>query len=298
VKAYYTDIFVLPLPEGHRFPMSKYALLREKVLSDGIIAPEDLCIPDAATDAEILRAHTPEYLERVKQGTLTEREQRRIGFPWSTLMVERTRRASGATLAACRAALEDGIAANLAGGTHHAFADRGEGYCVLNDSVIALRALQAERKITRAVVLDCDVHQGNGTAAITQDDPTIYTFSIHGAKNFPFHKERSNIDIELRDGTGDDEYLSLLEEGVRRALAVAGADMAIYLAGADPYEKDRLGRMALTMEGLAERDRLVLDLCHAAGLPTAVTMGGGYAHDPHDIAAIHAQTIRTAAVLI
>jgi acetoin utilization deacetylase AcuC-like enzyme len=295
MKAFYTDHFVLPLPPEHRFPMAKYRLLREYVVANGILAPENLFIPDAATDEQILRAHDADYVERVKSGTLTAKEIRRIGFPWSPEMVERSRRSSGATIAACRAALTDGIAVNLAGGTHHAFRDHGEGYCVFNDSAIAARAMQVEGRARRIVILDCDVHQGNGTASILKGDTSIFTFSIHGAKNFPFHKEISDLDIELDDGTGDEVYLEMLEQGIIRALSLANADLAIYLAGADPYMDDRLGRLKLSMAGLEARDRFVLDLCHAEGLPVAVTMAGGYARNIEDIVAIRLQTVRAAA---
>jgi acetoin utilization deacetylase AcuC-like enzyme len=295
MKAFYSDQFVLPLPTEHRFPMSKYRLLRERMTAEGILPLENLLIPEAATDEQILRAHDSDYVEKVKTGTLTAKEIRRIGFPWSPQMVERSRRSSGATIAACRAALTDGIAMNLAGGTHHAFRDHGEGYCVFNDSAIAARAMQTEGRARRVVILDCDVHQGNGTASILAGDTSIFTFSIHGAKNFPYHKEVGDMDIELEDGTGDTLYLDMLEEGISRALALANADIAIYLAGADPYKGDRLGRLKLSMEGLAARDRFVLGLCRAEGLPVAVTMAGGYAHNVEDIVAIHTQTVRIAA---
>lgn len=295
MKAFYTDHFVLPLPSEHRFPMLKYRRLREQVVAEGIVAPENLLIPDAATDEQILRAHDADYVERVKNGLLTTKEIRRIGFPWSPEMVERSRRSSGATIAACRASLADGIAVNLAGGTHHAFRDHGEGYCVFNDSAIAARAMQAEKIARRVVILDCDVHQGNGTAAILAGDSSIFTFSIHGEKNFPFHKEISDSDLELPDGTGDELYLDMLEQGVTRALSLANADVAIYLAGADPYINDRLGRLKLSMDGLAARDRFVLGLCRSEGLPVAVTMAGGYAREVEDIVAIHTQTVRIAA---
>jgi acetoin utilization deacetylase AcuC-like enzyme len=297
VDAFYSDTFVLPLPPEHRFPMQKYARLRARVTADGSVAPDRLCIPEPASDADMLRVHSADYWQRLNAGALTPREQRRIGFPWSPAMVTRTRYVAGGTIAACRSALRDGIAVNLAGGTHHAYPDHGEGYCVTNDSAVAIRALQAERRARRVVVIDCDVHQGNGTAAIFAGDAQVFTFSIHGAKNFPFHKERSDLDIELRDQTNDDEYLSLVEEGARRAIAYASADLAIYLAGADPYARDRLGRMAVSMDGLAERDRIVLGQCRAAGLPVAVTMAGGYADDVEEIAAIHSQTVRIAAEL-
>lgn len=295
MKAFYADHFVLPLPPDHRFPMRKYSLLRERVVEEGIIAPHDLLVPDAATDEQILRAHSTNYLERVTAGTLTPQEIRRIGFPWSLQMVERSRRSSGGTIGACRFALVDGAAVNLAGGTHHAHRDHGEGYCVFNDSAIAARAMQAEGRVRRVIILDCDVHQGDGTASILAGDSSVFTFSIHGAKNFPFRKARSDLDIELDDGTGDDEYLSLLEEGAQRALALASADLAIYLAGADPYEGDRLGRLALTMAGLERRDRLIFDLCRRWRLPVAVVMAGGYARRIEDVAAIHLQTVRCAA---
>jgi acetoin utilization deacetylase AcuC-like enzyme len=228
---------------------------------------------------------------------LSAQEQRRIGFPWSREMVERSRRSSGATLAAARAALDDGVGINLAGGTHHAFRARGEGYCVFNDSAIAALALQAQGCIRRAVILDCDVHQGNGTAAILAGDPTVFTFSIHGANNFPFDKEASDLDIELPDGTGDGEYLDALEKGVCRALSAAQPDLAIYLAGADPFEGDRLGRLALTKAGLAARDRLVFELCRGAGVPVAVTMAGGYARAVEDTVDIHFATVAAAQLL-
>lgn len=297
MKAFYTDHFVLPLLAEHRFPMQKYRLLRERILAEGIIQPDDLVVPEAATDEQLLRAHDAEYVERVKAGTLTTKEIRRIGFPWSPEMVERSRRSSGATIAACRAALEDGIAVNLAGGTHHAFRDRGEGYCVFNDSAVAARAMQAEKRARRLVILDCDVHQGNGTASILEGDTSIFTFSIHGEKNFPFHKEHSDLDLELPDGTEDQVYLDMLEEGVQRSLALANADIAIYLAGADPYSGDRLGKLKVSMAGLAARDRLVLGLCREQGLPVAVTMAGGYAREVNDIVTIHTQTVRIAAEL-
>ena len=297
MKIFYSDHFVLPLPPDHRFPMQKYALLRQAVVASGLVAPEEMLVPDAATDEQILRAHDAGYLERVKGGRLTRQEIRRIGFPWSPEMVERSRRSSGGTMGACRAALQDGVAVNLAGGTHHAFRDHGEGFCVFNDSAIAARAMQAEGRARRVVILDCDVHQGNGTASILAGDPTVFTFSIHGANNFPFHKEHSDLDIELPDGTGDAVYLEVLEEGARRALALSNPDLAIYLAGADPYAGDRLGRMALSMAGLAARDRLVLSLCHDERIPAAVVMAGGYAKDVGDIVAIHLQTVQIAAAM-
>jgi acetoin utilization deacetylase AcuC-like enzyme len=293
VRIYYSDHFVLPLPSGHRFQMSKYALLRERVLASDYGA--GCLVPEAAHDEEITRAHCPAYLARVVTGTLSAEEQHAIGFPWTPQMAERSRRTSGATIAAARAALRDGTAANLAGGTHHAFRDRGEGFCVFNDSAIAARALQAESLVERVVIIDCDVHQGNGTAAIFRNDPSVFTFSIHGANNFPFAKEAGDLDIELADGSGDREYLDALEGGLAEALARAEADLAIYLAGADPYLDDRLGRLALTKQGLLGRDRMVFEACQRAGLPVAVTMAGGYARDIADTVEIQFNTIETAA---
>ena len=298
MKVFYSDHFVLPLPEGHRFPMVKYSMLRERVASKDICGPEELRVPRPASDEEILRAHEWGYLRRVVAGTLTTREMRRIGFPWSERMVERSRRASGGTLGACLAALEDGFAANLAGGTHHAFADRGEGYCVFNDSAIAARAVQARGLVERVLVVDTDVHQGNGTAAILRGNPSIFTFSIHGAGNFPFHKEESNLDVALPDGADDGEFLDALEVNLEKALEASRADLAIYLAGADPYEDDRLGRLSVSKEGLAERDRLVLEPCRERGIPVAVTMAGGYARSVEDTVDIHFRSIETAATLL
>jgi acetoin utilization deacetylase AcuC-like enzyme len=298
VKVFYSDHFVLPLPEDHRFPMVKYSMLRERVAGDGICAPGELRTPRAVTDEEILRAHAPHYLGRVVSGDLTDKEVRRIGFPWSERMVERSRRASGGTLGACLAALEEGFAANLAGGTHHAFSDRGEGYCVFNDSAIAARAVQAAGLAERIVVVDTDVHQGNGTAEILRTDPTIFTFSIHGAKNFPFHKEESDLDAPLPDGADDTEFLTTLERGLEAALDAANADLAIYLAGADPFEGDRLGRLSVTKAGLAERDRLVLEACEERGIPVSVTMAGGYSRNVEDTVDVHLQSIRRAADLM
>jgi acetoin utilization deacetylase AcuC-like enzyme len=295
MQLFYSDHFVLPLPEGHRFPMRKYALLRQRVVESGLFAPDDLRVPDAATDDQLRLAHTADYVARVTAGQLTEHEIRRIGFPWSPGMVERSRRSVGGTIAACRAALVDGLAANLAGGTHHAGPDHGEGFCVFNDAAVAARVMQAEGRIRRIAIVDCDVHQGNGTAAILAGDRSIFTFSIHAEKNFPFRKFPSDLDIGLDSGTGDAEYLAVLEEALWRVLAQAGADLVIYLAGADPYVGDKLGHLALSKEGLLARDRLVLESCRREGLPVAIAMAGGYAPNLDDIADIHFNTIRLAA---
>jgi acetoin utilization deacetylase AcuC-like enzyme len=291
---YYADHFVLPLPRGHRFPMAKYARLRERLAASGEFRADDFRVPPAASDGEIGRAHSTEYLERVVTGRLSAREIRQIGFPWSEAMVERSRRSAGATVHAARDALARGWSANLAGGTHHAFRDRGEGFCVFNDAAIAARAVQAEAGIPRVAVIDCDVHQGNGTASILKGDDTAFTFSIHGARNFPFAKEQSDLDIELPDGTGDEEYLWHLERGLDETLERSQARFAVYLAGADPHEGDRLGRLKLTKAGLARRDALVLGRLEARAIPVAIAMAGGYGHDIEDTVDIHAATILAA----
>jgi acetoin utilization deacetylase AcuC-like enzyme len=295
MKAFYSDQFVIPLPEDHRFPIQKYALLREGVIDAGLVSPDNLMTPEPATDEQILHAHDEDYVRRVETGQLTAFEARRIGLPWSPELVARARRSTGGTIAACRAALAEGVAVNLAGGTHHAFRDHGQGYCLFNDIVVAARTMLAEGRVERVLVIDCDVHQGNGTAAITAADPTIFTFSIHCEQNFPLHKEQSDLDIGLEEGTGDKSYLQALESGVQRALDWADAGLAIYQAGADAYEGDRLGHLALTKAGLAQRDRLVFDLCRQAYVPVAVVMGGGYGRHVEDTVEIHLQTVRIAA---
>lgn len=292
IDLYYTDRFVLPLPPGHRFPMLKYARLREQIEGSHLHPLVELQEPLAATDTEILRAHTPDYLQQIVRGNLTREERLRIGFPWSPELVERSRRSSGATIAACRSALKLGFSANLAGGTHHAFADHGEGFCLFNDSMIAARAMQAEGLVKRVAVIDCDVHQGNGTAAIAAGDSSIFTFSIHSARNYPFTKMTSDWDIELADGTGDDEYLECLGLALRKVMATTQPDLVIYVSGADPYVGDRMGRLALSREGLATRDRLVYEHCQSLGVPVAVSMAGGYAPNVDEIVAIHFETVR------
>ncbi len=297
MRVFYSDTFVLPLPPGHRFPMEKYALLRERVLREGIITADQLHIPEPASITELARAHDPAYIERVLNGQLTSAELRRIGFPWSPQMVERSRRSAGATIAACRVALSEGVGVNLAGGTHHAFSDAGAGYCVFNDAAVAARAMQVEGRAQRIAIIDCDVHQGDGTAAILAGDETIFTFSIHGANNFPFRKQQSDLDIGLPDATSDTAYLDALEWGIRQVFASARPELIIYLAGADPYYDDRLGRLSLTKAGLAERDRLVFTFCQAAGVPIAIAMAGGYARQIVDTVDIHAHTVAMAAML-
>jgi acetoin utilization deacetylase AcuC-like enzyme len=299
MRLYYADHFVLPLPAGHRFPMEKYALLRERLASSGLFAATDFHVAEAASDAEILLAHDSGYLARVASGTLEAAEVRRIGFPWSEAMVERSRRSAGATLAACRSALEagQGCAANLAGGTHHAHRDFGSGFCVFNDGAIAALAMRAEGRARRIALVDCDVHQGDGSAAILAGEAEIFTCSLHGAKNFPFRKQVSDLDIELADDTGDEAYLRALDHALERVFNDFRPDLVIYLAGADPYAGDRLGRLALSMEGLAARDARVLDACRAAAAPVAIAMAGGYAQPIADTVSIHYTTLATAARL-
>jgi len=246
------------------------------------------------TYEEIIRAHDPTYIHRLQNGELSAKEVRRVGLPWSPEIVRRARYSAGATVEACRAAVAERIAVNLGGGTHHAFSDHGQGYCWLNDSVIASRAMQSERLAGKIWVIDCDVHQGNGTAAIVKDDPTIFTFSVHGKNNFPYHKETSDLDIALADGTDDAAYLNAIEKGLAACMQNFKADLAIYLAGADSYKDDRFGRLAITKEGLAQRDRLVLRHLYKAGLPTAVTMAGGYARRVQDTVDIHFQSVLAA----
>lgn len=294
VKAFYSDHFVLPLPEGHKFPMAKYSRLRERIIAEAIITPSDLHeAPEASWD-DLRLVHTAAYVDAIASGTVAPDTQRRIGFPWSPGMVERSRRSVGATIAAAHAALDDGAAANLAGGTHHAFADRGEGFCVFNDVAVATRILQRDHHARRIAVVDLDVHQGNGTAAIFAGDDAVFTFSMHGEKNFPFKKATSDLDVALPDGTSDDEYLALLRQHLDTALIAHQPDFVFYLAGADPYEGDRLGRLKMTIDGLRLRDEIVLNACCRMRLPVAISMSGGYANDIDAIVTIHANTIRTA----
>ena len=292
MNIYYTDSFVLPLPPGHRFPMQKYALLRERLLANGSDGAR-LLVPPAAQDEDLCRVHDAGYVQAVSNGTLDAASMRRIGFPWSAAMVERSRRSVGATMAATRAALESGYAASLAGGTHHAFAERGEGFCVFNDVAVAVRCVQAERKLRRVVVVDLDVHQGNGTAALFRNDDDVYTFSVHGANNFPFHKEVSDLDIALPDGTGDERFLSAVAEGLARAMN-GSCDVVYYVAGADPFQGDRLGRLSVSKAALAERDRLVYDACARSGAAVVIVMGGGYAEQVEDTVDIHLHSVREA----
>lgn len=290
--AWYADHFVLPLPDTHRFPMDKYRRLRERVAAE--LPDVVLCEPPAATDAELGRAHDPAYIARAARGELSTPEIRVIGFPWSPQMIERSRRSAGATMAACRAALRDGISVNLAGGTHHAKFASGASYCVFNDAAVATRMLQAECGIARVAIVDLDVHQGDGTAEILGRADDAFTLSLHGEHNFPFRKERSHLDVALPDGTGDAAYLAALDDGLAVMTRRFDPQFVIYLAGADPYAGDRLGRLKLGKTGLAARDTRVFDYCQQRNLPLAVTMAGGYAENIDDIVDIHFATVEQA----
>lgn len=286
--------------------MTKYRLLREAV--EGGLPQVQVLEAPPASDGELALAHEPQWISAVLEGTTSAAQQREIGFPWSERMVERARRSVGATIAAARHALFEGagVAANLAGGTHHAYTHKGSGYCVFNDVAVAARLMQAEahrhqrapRRLLRVLVIDLDVHQGNGTAAIFRDDPSVFTLSLHGARNFPFRKERSSLDVELPDGCADDAYLAALDSALAEVWhlhARSPFGLAFYLAGADPHENDRLGRLKLSVGGLAERDRRVFDGLRARGLPVAVSMAGGYGRDLATTVAIHRNTLLEAA---
>jgi len=296
MRLFPSDRYPLPLPEGHRFPAAKYRMLRLRLEAHAATGvPLEFIEPHAATDDELLRVHDRGYVGRVFAGTLSAAEVRRIGFPWSAALVQRSLRSTGAAVDAAAAALTDGVAASLAGGTHHAGRDFGEGYCVFNDTAVAARELQARGSIRRALIVDCDVHQGNGTAEIFHGDESVFTLSLHGARNFPLRKHPSSLDVGLPDGTDDAAYLAALETALAAALPRARADLVLYIAGADPYAGDRLGRLALTKAGLADRDKMVFSACHHAGLPVAVVLGGGYAEDLDAVVDIHAATMLAAA---
>lgn len=294
MRVCYSDRYAVPLPPSHPFPMPKYKMARDRLLAEGSITYWNLIEPPLASDEDILLVHTPDYWFRCARGQLTVQEIRRIGFPWSEGLVRRSRSSAQGTVIAARNALRDGVASNLAGGTHHAFPDHGEGYCVLNDIAIAARVLQRDKLAERIAVIDCDVHQGNGTAAIFQDDPNVFTFSMHGEKNFPARKELSRLDINLPNGVGDEEYLAILREHVPRILDGFKPDFVFYQAGVDPFERDRLGKLGLTIEGLRWRDEFVILNCRERGIPVVTTMGGGYAKDINDTVEAHCNTIRVA----
>ncbi|MGE3958279.1 MAG: histone deacetylase [Vicinamibacterales bacterium] len=275
--------------------MTKYRMLREALITHQVIEESDLAVPEPADWDDLRLVHAEGYVHAVASGMLSADAQRRIGFPWSPQMVERSRRSVGATIAAARTALSGTkVAANLAGGTHHAFSDHGSGYCIFNDVAVAARVLMRDGLVERATVVDLDVHQGDGTAAIFRDDPGVFTMSLHGATNFPFRKEVSSLDVTFADGAGDDEYLPALAMHLPDVLDATSPDIVFYLAGADPYEGDRLGKLALTIEGLRERDRFVFSQCRERSIPVAVVMSGGYCPDIDAIVTIHVNTIKEA----
>lgn len=291
LQAFYADQFVLPLPEGHRFPMRKYGLLRDWLTQH--LLQVQLQVAPAATDGQLALCHTPEYIQAISSGSISPSAMREIGFPWSLAMAERARRSVGASIEAARVSLgllgskPGGIAANLAGGTHHSYADKGGGFCVFNDFAVTARLIQAEwgrlhrhlRQPLQVAIIDLDVHQGNGTASIFQNDSSVFTLSIHGEKNFPFRKETSSLDVDLPDGCQDGTYLEALEHALHALEQRFKPDLVLYLAGADPHEGDRLGRLKLTYDGLEARDRRVMDWAFQRRIPLAFSMGGGYGVD-------------------
>ena len=298
MDVFYATQFVLPLPPGHRFPMAKYQLLRDRLAAE--IRDLELMQAAPASDGELALVHSPAYVAAICDGTVDPKLMREIGFPWSEAMADRARRSVGATIAACRAAFRYGVAANVAGGTHHAYADRGGGFCVFNDAAVAARLMQAEWRRSHGrplhvAIVDLDVHQGNGTARIFRDDPTVFTLSLHGQKNFPFRKEPGDLDVELADGCADDEYLAALEQALQQLDQRFDPGLVIYLAGADPHEGDRLGRLKLTWDGLEARDRRVYDWAWQRGVPLAMAMAGGYGVRIEDTVQVQVNTFRVAA---
>ncbi len=291
MQVFYTPRYYAQIGEGHIFPIRKFELVRDRLLAEGTLDPSELVEPSPAPLEDVLLVHTEDYVTRLCNGQLTPKEVRRLGLPWSESLVRRSFYAVGGTLAATRAALAEGYSSNLAGGTHHSFADRGEGFCVLNDVAIAIRAMRARNKIRRAAIIDCDVHQGNGTATIFAGENETLTFSMHGANNYPLFKAQSTLDVELPDGTGDDEYLETLAPHLPAVFA-HDPEIVFYLAGADPFANDKLGRLALSIEGLRERDSYVLRECYEREVPVVTVMSGGYGKDLNDTIEIHCNTIR------
>lgn len=294
MRVSYSDGYYVPLPPDHPFPMGKFPALHQRLLDEGLLQSQDVLPPRPADWSDLLRVHTARYLRALSSGTLSASAERRMGLPWSERLVHRSRLAVQGTINAALMALEDGIAANLAGGTHHAFPDHGEGFCVLNDVAVAIRLLMRSCWIRRALVIDLDVHQGNGTAAIFADTDAVYTFSMHGRKNYPFQKPPSSLDVPLPDDTGDDRYLDVLDQHLPTALRLAAPDLVFYLAGIDVVAGDRFGRLALTRDGLYARDRHVLAAVRDAGHPVVLLLSGGYAETPEATAALHATSHRAA----
>ncbi|MCB2376490.1 histone deacetylase [Hymenobacter sp. BT635] len=294
----WAPLYAHPLPDSHRFPMLKYELLPEQLLREGIITEASLFVPEPLAETEILRTHQPEYYRRLVAGELTRQEERATGFPWSEQLIRREVTILHGTVECARRALQHGIALNIAGGTHHAFADRGEGFCLLNDQAVAANYLLAhEPGIRKILIVDLDVHQGNGTAALFRHEPRVFTFSMHGARNYPHRKEQSDLDVPLADGTDDAAYLQLLGETLPRLLDEVQPDFVFYLAGVDVLATDKLGHLSLTREGCRRRDELVLRLCHRHAMPVVVCMGGGYSPRIADIVEAHVNTFRLAAEL-
>ncbi|MEW5743031.1 MAG: histone deacetylase [Myxococcota bacterium] len=277
MRVFFSDPYEVPLPEGHRFPMGKYRLLRERLLSRGVLRADELQVAQPIERALLERAHSVEYLDACFSGTWSEGEARRVGFPWSPALLKRSLASAGGTVAAARHALSEGFAANLAGGTHHAARDFGSGYCVFNDLAVATLALLSEGAVERVLIVDLDVHQGDGTASILAGEPRAFTFSMHGEKNFPFRKTRSSRDVGLRDGCGDEEYLALLDEHLPEVVEAVDPQLILYQAGVDPLAEDTLGRLSLSHAGLRARDRRVFELAWSRAIPLALTLGGGYA---------------------
>ncbi|HYV13975.1 MAG TPA: histone deacetylase [Pyrinomonadaceae bacterium] len=291
MQVFYTPRYYAQIGEGHVFPIRKFELVRDRLLAEGTLDPSEIVEPSPAPLEDVLLVHTEDYVTRLCNRQLTTKEIRRLGLPWSESLVRRSFYAVGGTLAAAQSALANGCSSNLAGGTHHAFADRGEGFCVLNDVAIAIRALRARNSIHRAAIVDCDVHQGNGTATIFAGDNDTFTFSMHGANNYPLFKAQSTLDVELADGTRDGDYLESLAHHLPNVFAHE-PDIVFYLAGADPYAGDKLGRLALSIDGLRERDAYVLSECYERELPVVTVMSGGYGKDINDTIEIHCNTIR------
>ena len=291
MRVSYTPRYYADIGQGHIFPIRKFELVRDRLLAEGTLHPGELLEPAPATIEDVLLVHTNDYVSRLCSGELTPKEIRRLGLPWSDSLVRRSFYAVGGTLAATEAALAAGYGSNLAGGTHHSFADRGEGFCVLNDVAIAIRAMRARKLIQRAAIVDCDVHQGNGTATIFAGDDDTFTFSIHGANNYPLFKAQSSLDVELPDGTSDAEYIATLVHYLPAVFA-SSPEIVFYLAGADPYKEDKLGRLAVSIDGLRERDAYVLRECYEREIPIVTVMSGGYGKDINNTIEIHCNTIR------
>lgn len=296
--ACYSPSYFVDLGRAHPFPMAKYPLTFDRLVREGTLRPSRIIQPSPVPDTTLEAAHYTTYVQRVTAGLLSPQELRRLGFPWSPSLLRRARCATSGTLIACHIALVEGIAVNLAGGSHHAFPDRGEGFCLFNDLAVAIRILKKEGRILRAAVVDCDVHQGNGTAAMFATDPDVLTFSIHGANNYPYRQVSSTMDIPLADGTSDDTYLDALQAHLPGLLQDFRPELVLYVAGVDPYQGDRLGRLNVSLKGLMQRDAFVLGLCREWKFPAVVTFAGGYAADLEDTVEAHCQTVRVARTLL